>query len=163
MAGAVIVARNFGDLRTVMPDSKALMQDIGDFVIRKIRTRAEQEQGYQGETFTPLSTGYAKRKAKALGSARADLTVSGRMFNDMQVTTATETSVEIGFISQGGSPGRGGTFIQRSRAVGAADKAFFHITGNHGIIRDFFGVSEEDEDEIVAFIDAELARRTAQL
>jgi hypothetical protein len=75
------------------------------------------------------------------------------MLNDMQVTAVTDTSVEIGFASQGGSPGKGGTFIQRSRAVGAADKAFFHTTGNHGIVRDFFGVSDEDEDLIVAFID----------
>jgi hypothetical protein len=85
------------------------------------------------------------------------------MLNDMHVLATTDTSIEIGFISQGGSPGKGGTFIQRSRAVGAADKAFFHTTGNHGVIRDFFGISDEDEERIVAFIDDEAARRIARL
>lgn len=159
----VRVSRAFGDLRSVMPETKDLMREIGDFLIRRIRTRTEQERGWDGATFQALSPGYAAQKAKALGHQRADLTVSGRMLNDMSVVAVTDTSLEIGFISQGGSPGRGGTFIQRSRAVGAADKAFFHTTGNHGVIRDFFGISDEDEELIVAFVEDEAAKRIAQL
>jgi hypothetical protein len=68
LMGAVIVARNFGDLRDVMPSTKELMQEIGDFVVQRIRRRTEQEQGYDGQTFQPLSRGYAKQKAKALGT-----------------------------------------------------------------------------------------------
>jgi hypothetical protein len=161
--GAVVVSRSFGDLRDVMPSTKELMHEIGLFVVQRIRRRTEQEQGYDGQTFQPLSRGYAKQKAKALGTTRADLTVSGRMLNDMQVSAVTDTSIEISFASQGGSPGKGGTFIQRSRAVGAADKAFFHTTGNHGIVRDFFGVSDEDEALIVAYIDDEAGRRIAKV
>jgi hypothetical protein len=48
-----------------------------------MRRRTEQEQGYDGQTLPGALAGYAKQKAKALGNTRADLTVSGRMLNDM--------------------------------------------------------------------------------
>jgi hypothetical protein len=159
---SVTVTRAFGDLRELLPSGKTLMQEVGDFAVARIRRRTEQAQGYQGDAFRPLSPRYAEQKIQALGNARPDLTVSGRMLNDMGVVAVTDTSAEISFRSQGGSSGRG-TFIQRSRSVGAADKAFFHVTGNRGVIRDFFGLSDEDEELILARVAEDTERRMAQL
>lgn len=158
MAASVTVRRDFGDLRSLLPQGHDLMREIGDVVTDRIRRRTEQEQGYQGEVFPPLSAGYARAKGKAIGSTRADLSVSGRMLNDMGPVAATDTSVTISFRSQGGRSARGQTFIQRSRAVGAADKAFFHVTGNHGIVRDFFGLSDDDETAVLALVERAVER-----
>jgi hypothetical protein len=80
------------------------------------------------------------------------------MLNDMQVVSANDTSCEISFISQGGGGG-GGTFIQRSRSLGAADKANFHV--NSG--RDFFGVSDDDERDVVEILERELQKNLDKL
>lgn len=154
----VTVTRSFGDLRDVLPESSGLMREVGDFATRRIRTRTERGLDKNDTPFTPLSEGYAKQKQKELGHSRADLTVSGRMLNDMGVVAVTEKSVEISFRSQGGTA-QGSTLIQRSRAVGAADKAFFHVEGNHGVIRDFFGLSDEDEELIAKRVEEEVGRR----
>lgn len=154
----VTVTRSFGDLREILPEGIGLMREVGDFAVRRIRTRTEQGIDQDGIAFTPLSEGYAKQKRKELGHSRADLTLSGRMLNDMGVVAATERSVEISFRSQGGTP-QGTTMIQRSRAVGAADKAFFHVEGNHGVVRDFFGLSDEDEELIAKRVEEEIGRR----
>jgi hypothetical protein len=159
---SVTVTRTFGDLRQLLPGGKELMDEIGVFAVQKIRERTEQGVGYDGSAFAPLSEGYAKQKQKALGHTRPDLTVSGRMLNDMGVVAVTERNVELSFRSQGGGSGRG-TFIQRSRSRGAADKAFFHVTGNRGVIRDFFGLSDEDEEQIAEYVDKDTERRMAQL
>jgi hypothetical protein len=47
--------------------------------------------------------------------------------------------------------------------MGAADKAFFHVMGNHGVIRDFFGLSDEDEERIVQILDTDTGARIARL
>lgn len=154
----VTVTRSFGPLRDVLPEGAGLMREVGDFATRRIRTRTERGIDKNNAPFTPLSDGYAKQKQKELGHSRADLTVSGRMLNDMGVVAVTEKSVEISFRSQGGTA-QGSTLIQRSRAVGAADKAFFHVEGNHGVIRDFFGLSDEDEELIAKRVEEELGRR----
>lgn len=159
---SVTVTRSFGDLRELVPSGPTLMQEIGDFATRQIRQRTEQGRDYAGGSFVPLSRGYAKQKQKALGNTRADLTVSGRMLNDMGPVAVTDTTVEISFRSQGGGSSKG-TFIQRSRSVGAADKAFFAVEGNHGVYRDFFGLSLEDEDRIVQILEADVDKRIARL
>ena len=158
----ITVTRGFGDLRSLLPTGRSLMQEIGDLLTRRIYSRTQQGLDYQGGAFAPLSPGYAKAKQKALGNSRADLTVSGRMLNDMGPVAVTDDSVEISFRSQGGGSSRG-TFIQRSRSVGAADKAFFHVEGNHGIVRDFFGLSEEDEALVVDVLERDTERRMTQL
>lgn len=155
---SVTVTRDFGDLRELLPGGDSLMREIGDFAVSRIRTRTEQGVDAHGTPFVPLSDGYAKQKQKALGHSRADLTVSGRMLNDMGVVAVTERSCEISFRSQGAGSA-GGTFIQRSRSMGAADKAFFHVEGNHGIVRDFFELSDEDEARIVEFLEHDVDRR----
>jgi hypothetical protein len=50
----------------------------------------------------------------------------------------------------------GGTFIQRSRAIGAEEKALYHSVtgaGRSQVKRNFFDLSRSDEDAIVALIE----------
>jgi hypothetical protein len=133
--------------------TEADMRDVGDLLVRRIRTRTENGVDVNGASFAPYSPGYAAAKREALGHSRVDLTVSGRMLNDMQVTSSTKSTVTISFVSQGGSS-VGGTFIQKSRGLGAADKAAFNNPS-----REFFSASEEDEQAIVTALDRVLTAR----
>lgn len=138
------VSRNFGPLAEIPLSSAQLMREIGDFVVRLIRTRTEKGIDVRGVAFQPLSPSYAKQKQKHLGHSRADLTVSGGMLNDMGITQASARAVQIGFRTTGAGSS-GGTFIQRSRSVGAADKAHFHnVTGagRSGVTREFFDLTD---------------------
>lgn len=154
-----------------LPIDEALMRDVGLLAERLIRTRTEQMRDVNGAPLQPLSPGYAKAKAEAGLLPVPNLTVSGRMLNDMAVMDVTPRSVSIGFLSSGGTALRTGrrrkgvptasTFIQRSRSVGAADKAFYHNetgAGRSGVVREFFALSPSDEDAIEAAIDAHLER-----
>jgi hypothetical protein len=147
----VKVSRDFGELAIHLTEQD--MRDVGDLLVRRIRTRTEGGQDVNGSGFNSYSPGYAQQKKAALGHARVDLTVSGRMLNDMQVTAVTAKTATISFISQGGGGG-GGTFIQRSRAMGAADKAAFNNP-----TREFFGASEEDEQVIADALEKVLEAR----
>lgn len=130
--------------------NESFMREIGTYVLSVIRRRTAQGLDAMGNALQPLSAGYAKLKAKALGSARADLTVSGRMLNDMQILSASRNRVTVGFLSGsvGGSKASGGTFIQRSRSIPGGDKAYFHqVTGagKSHILRKFFGLSDGEK------------------
>lgn len=149
-------------LKTIRLSDTALMRTIGQGLVGRIRSRTTRGVDVDGRPFQRLSASYGRAKRKALGHASANLTVSGRMLNDMQAKPRP-TGLTIGFVSQGGRASRGSTFIQRSRAVGAGDKAFYHNEAGAGasrVIREFFGLSDEDEDFILnhvrAFIDKEL-------
>ena len=157
---SIVIRRNFGDLSALKLTAPELMREIGLMAARLIRTRPEHGLDVHGAAFQSLSDGYAKQKQKALGHSRADLQVSGRMLNDMQVTEVTENRATIGFISSGAGSSRG-TFIQRSRSVGANDKAFFHNevgAGKSQVIREFFDLSEADADQIETAVDAYLEK-----
>lgn len=138
----------------------ALMQDIGDWVVQTILSRTERGLDVDGQPFEPLSDGYRKAKQDAGLSPQPDLTVSGRMLNDMRATVVQPGVVEIRFASRGGRSS-GGTFIQRSRAVGAADKAFFHHEAGAGksrVKRRFFDVSASEAAQIEAKVRAHFDR-----
>lgn len=141
----------------------ALMREIGELATRKIRERTQQGISATGAPFAPLSARYAEQKQQALGTTRADLTVSGRMLNDMGPTAVTDTSVTIAFRSQGGGRATGGTFIQRSRALGAQDKAFYHEEAGR-VLRPFFDLTDEDEraieDAVERYLDRVVAGHT---
>jgi hypothetical protein len=131
------------------------MQGIADMVIQRVRQRTEGGRDADETAFEPLSEGYAKAKTKAGLPGVANLTVSGRMLNDMQVTSATEREAVIGFVGAGGGGVRG-TFVQRSRALAGADKALYHCetgAGKSRVIRNFFGFSASDADAIAAAVD----------
>jgi len=143
---------------------EALMRELGLLAERLIRTRTELQIDVHGVPFQSLSPAYAAAKAAAGLNPVPDLTVSGRMLNDMTVLGVTDRTATIGFTSSGGSAPRTGrhkkgqpnTFIQRSRAVGAADKAYWHTEAGAGrsrVVREFFALSESDEDKLVEVID----------
>jgi len=148
-----------------------LMREVGLLARDRIRRRTQAGISVSGAPFTPLSAGYAQQKQKHLGTSRADLTVSGRMLNDMQVVDTTERTATIGFISGGSrsrtarriarglrqASGRSMTFIQRSREMGAADKAFYHQEGGR-MLRPFFDLNDEDERAITAAVERYLDR-----
>lgn len=148
-----------------------LMLELGLLAERLIRTRTEQQVDVNGAPFRPLSAAYARAKADAGLPPIPNLTVSGRMLNDMAVTEVTERTVSIGFLSSGGVAPRTGrgkkakstanTFIQKSRLVGSADKAEFHTdlgAGRTQVKREFFALSEADEDKLSEALDAYLDR-----
>lgn len=126
----------------------SVMQEVGDFAIRLITTRTQRGLDIEGRPFASLTPAYAKVKQAETGSSAANLTVSGRMLNDLVVTKASGTSAVLGFRSRGGRAPRGAqTLIQRSRAVGAEDKAFWHQVTGAGKARTkrpFFGLSDAD-------------------
>lgn len=157
----ITARRNYAELDSIPLSGIDLMAEIGDMATRIIRTRTERGISSNGAPFQPLSARYAAQKQKALGHSRADLTVSGRMLNDMGPANVTETGVDITFRSMGGGGSRGGTFIQRSRAVGAADKAMYHDqlgAGRSHVKREFFDLTEGDVDQIQAAVESHLDR-----
>lgn len=126
----------------------ALLRDLGEMTLRLIRTRTMQGTDADGRAFAPYTPGYAELRAKEGMSTTPDLTVSGRMLNDMAVTGVANGSVSLGFTSRGGRAPRGKqTLIQRSRSVGAEDKAQWHNVDGAGrskTIRKFFGLTPGD-------------------
>jgi hypothetical protein len=137
-----------------------LMRTIGQAMVGRIRSRTSSGQDADGRAFRALSPGYARQKRKALGHGRADLTVSGRMLNDMQAKPKPD-GLSIVFRS-GGAGGGGRTFIQRSRAVGAADKAAYHNltgAGRSRVKREFFALSEDDEEFILDRVEDFIVRQ----
>jgi hypothetical protein len=153
MPANVRVTRNFGPLGLELTEQD--MREAGELLLRRIRTRTESGVDVNGAGFANYSPGYADRKRAELGHSRVDLTVSGRMLNDMQVTGTTKTTATISFVSQGGGAS-GGTFIQRSRSLGAADKAAYNNP-----TREFFGASDEDERLIAEGLERLLTARLA--
>lgn len=161
----VSVTGRAGNYASIALVNAALMTDVGDLALSLIRRRTTAGKDKNNQVFAPLSAGYAKQKAKALGSARADLTVSGRMLNEMSRIGVTDHSVSIGFgvgSIAGAGGARGGTFIQRSRAVPGADKALFHnVTGagKSHVKRQFFGLTPDEQATIRDRVQAHLARQ----
>lgn len=154
-------AGNYSKIKLV--DQK-LMTEVGDFALTLIRRRTAAGKDVNGAPFKELSPGYAKQKQKELGNSRADLTVSGRMVNEMGRIGVTEKSVSLGWTGggTGSSGGRGGTFIQRSRAVAGADKALFHnVTGagKSQVKRKFFGLSTEERTLVRDRVQAHVSRQ----
>lgn len=140
-----------------------LLRDIGEWAATTIRARTARGVAVDGTPFQPLSDGYAKAKAKAGLGSRPNLTVSGRMFNDLAVRLLeNRRGVELRFISRGGRA-TGQTFIQRSRAVGAADKAYWHHTSGAGrsrVTRPFFDLNAQELNTVQQMVAAHLDRVT---
>lgn len=132
----------------------ALMREVGDLVTSMIRTRTQQGRDATGASFVPYTPDYAAKKAKEGLGTTPNLTVSGRMLNDMGITDVAPGKVSIGFRSAGGSTrGKGLTLIQRSRAVGAEDKARYHDVlgaGKSRTLRKFLGLTREETETVRA-------------
>lgn len=139
----------------------AVMREIGEGILARIRSRTKAGVDATGKAFRPLSKGYAEQKQHALGHSRADLMVSGRMLNDMMVFPSP-AQVTLTFLSGGSTKAAGRTLIQRSRSVGAADKAFWHNVTGAGrarILRPFFDLNDDDATFAVGRLEAHLANQ----
>ncbi len=146
--------------------SPEVMREVGALVTRLIRTRTMAGRDVTGQAFAPYTPDYAAKKAKEGLGTTPNLTVSGRMLNDMGVTNVGPGTVSIGFTSSGGSTrGKGLTLIQRSRAVGAEDKARYHDVlgaGKSRTLRKFLGLTPEEtamvRERVARYLD-DLVRR----
>lgn len=155
------VSRNFPPLRQTPLTDTTLMQDIGDLALRMIRERTERGISVTGSAFAPLSAGYAEQKQKAGLPPVANLTVSGRMLNEMVAKVQDPRTVDLQFLTRGGSSGRGQTFIQRSRGLAGADKAFYHDRAGAGrskVVRRFFDLNDREMGVIQARVDRYLQK-----
>jgi len=143
-------------LDTVELVNAKVMREIGAGLVSRIRARTQRGIDSAGRPFRPLSPRYASAKREALGHARADLTVSGRMLNDM-IVSPRRNEVAISFSSGGSMRASGRTLIQRSRSVGAADKAYWHNVSGAGkrrVVRVFFDFDNSDEEFAQSVLDS---------
>lgn len=97
MGASVTIERNFPRLDTLELTTAAEMREIGLLMRERIIRRTRQGLDAQNQPFTPYSAGYAVQKRRQLGAARVDLTVSGNMLNQIQITEVTENSVTLGW------------------------------------------------------------------
>jgi len=144
--------------------NEALMREVGTLALSMIRRRTQAGVDMNGAAFRPLSPEYAKQKHKALGNSDANLSVSGRMLNDMQIVSSSRNRVTLGFLggTTGGSRASGGTFIQRSRSIPGGDKATYHHVegaGKSRVKRKFFGLTSGDAEAIRAKVQAYVTRQ----
>lgn len=85
-------------LRDITFSTTDLMREVGLLAREKIYRRTITGLGVN-RPFQSYSSGYAKWKAKHLGSASpVNLQVSGQMLNAMQIVEVTDKSVSIGFV-----------------------------------------------------------------
>lgn len=155
------VRRTFRPLTDIKLTDALLMEKVGTFVVEKIRARTESQRDVHGHPFRALSPAYAKQKAQAIGSSAPDLTVSGRMLNALAVTQVSRKQVTIGFNDSGSSGSARGSFIQRSRAVSAAEKAYYHnVTGagRSQVKREFLGISQADQKAVIKIVEDHIAQ-----
>jgi hypothetical protein len=96
---SVTVRRNFKSLTALELVTKEDMREIGLLAREQIIRRTRQGIGPDGQPFAPLSPAYAARKMAELGTSSPDLTVSGRMLNDITITDVTDSSVTLGWNS----------------------------------------------------------------
>jgi hypothetical protein len=96
MSARVTVSRNFKSIVDLASVDEAIMREVGLQAREMIVRRTMQQRGVDGP-FAPLSEDYAKRKREELGSAKADLTVSGNMLNDLDIVDVTANTVTLGF------------------------------------------------------------------
>lgn len=119
-------------------------EEIGQSLATRILRRTRSGVDAAGTTFHAYSAGYARRKAREVGAGPVNLTLSGQMLNDLRVMATSTHGCELGF-STFGAGARRGTLIQRSRSTGANEKAFYATEGSHGVVRNFFDLSDDDE------------------
>lgn len=104
--------------------------EFGERVILKIQERTSSGKNIDGEEFDNYSPEYAKRKG--VGRGDVDLVLSGRMMAGIRTSNYTNANVSIYMLNR------------------QSPKAHGHVTGgNYLPVRDFFGITEEDEVKIL--------------
>jgi len=99
---AIRVRRSFGRLADIPLVTRDTMQDVGEIVRLRILDRTAQGFDVDGLPFVPYSPGYAAAKAAERfgllgGTLHVDLTLSGRMLDEMGVQNVTERTVTLGW------------------------------------------------------------------
>ena len=119
-------------------DREVIAQEIIDYIV----DRTLQGVDKKGKEFKPLSPEY-KAKNKALGAGgKADLKLSGDMLGALDLISDKSGQLLIGF----------------ENGTEENDKADGHITGNVGVKRDFFGITQKKVKEIIKELE-EIAER----
>lgn len=95
----VTVRVNFAPLADFPLSTKETMREVGLLARERVLRRTASGVDQFDHAFAPYSPGYEKQKAKALGSTRVNLQVSGGMLNAITLTEVTEDSVTLGFSS----------------------------------------------------------------
>lgn len=90
---SVKVERNFPALDEIALTTADDMREIGLLARERIYRRTVSGIDADGQPFAPYSEAYAKAK----GSSRVDLQVSGNMLNHMQVVDVGDDSVTLGW------------------------------------------------------------------
>jgi hypothetical protein len=93
-----------------------------------------KNQDVNGKAFTPYSKAYARKKR--VSRERVDLTLSGKMFNQLKTKAIS------------GNEGR--LFFGSARAKKLANIHNNLGVGRSKVLREFFGLSDEDKKELIA-------------
>jgi hypothetical protein len=93
---AVTVTRTFGPLTNLTLLRRDDWDRVGRLAREAIVLRTRQGKDRDERQMTPYSPGYAALKAKELGSARVNLTVSGEMLNNIAIQ-ADDKGVTLAF------------------------------------------------------------------
>lgn len=120
------LADMFGEL---VPDDDEFKSRVAQAVIDRITERTQDNMDKRGQSFTPYSDAYAKKKGVSAGDV--DMTDFGDMLANMQETDSTSQTVTIGFPDE------------RENA-----KAYNHTTGDTVPKRDFFGLPKYELEAI---------------
>lgn len=86
----VTVTRDF-DLANLELVTEADMREVGLLAREQIVRRTLRGLAADGSPFAPYSRGYAKAKARALGTSAVNLQVSGAMLNDLTIVDVKVT------------------------------------------------------------------------
>jgi hypothetical protein len=91
---SINVSRTFGDLAQYITVPADDMREIGLLLRERITRRTIGGKDVNGAAFQPYSAAYAVQK----GSTHVDLTVSGNMLNHLQVVSAEDNKVTLGWV-----------------------------------------------------------------
>lgn len=121
----------------LVPNSSRFRQAVGQAILDKIIERTRKDnKSWKGSSFKGYSDEYIDSlEFAAAGKSEGDdvnLTNSGDMLNLMDITGESLNTIEIGWPD-----------------ADEAQKAHGHITGNVGVTRDFFGISDGELESIV--------------
>lgn len=94
----ISVSRNFGKLAALDLVTKADMRELGLLARERIVRRTRAGKDVDNSPFAAYKPGYAALKAAAVGGGgKVNLTLSGRMLNELTVLEVTKDSVKVGW------------------------------------------------------------------
>jgi hypothetical protein len=95
----IAIRRTIPDLSSLQLIGRAEMREAGLLALEMNRRRTAAGKDADGQPFEPYSEGYRERKAREVGGALPNLTLSGAMLNALTIVDVTDDSVTIGFSS----------------------------------------------------------------